>query len=212
MKNILMNTEMTKAILDGRKVHTRRVIKKLKEICTECCERIDGEYFDCYCSGTSVSKLQIMDKPKYKIGEVIWVREPAKIIFWRSGENHDSMSFKYLADGLTNRIIIPSRLVKSLDYPKWITSCQGIPNGCIKEMARIFLRITNVRVERLQECYSFEHLKDEGISPKDENGVAKLQEEMQWEWQELWNKTSQKGYKWDDNPYVFVYEFERIII
>jgi hypothetical protein len=37
------------------------------------------------------------------------------------------------------------------DYSKkWIQRCQGVPNGCIKEMARIFLKVTNVRVEKLQ--------------------------------------------------------------
>ena len=29
-------------------------------------------------------------------------------------------------------------------------------------------------------------------------------------WISLWNSTAPKGYKWEDNPYVFVYEFERV--
>jgi hypothetical protein len=37
----------------------------------------------------------------------------------------------------------------------------------------------------------------------------KTKNSEEW-WINLWNSTAPKGYKWEDNPYVFVYEFERV--
>jgi hypothetical protein len=94
----------------------------------------------------------------------------------------------------------------------WIKNMQGIPNGCIKEMARIFLKITDVRVERLQDI-GYDKISLEGfdVAYKDCSGLSYEERRFDW-WIDLWNKTAQKGYKWNNNPYVFVYEFERVNI
>jgi len=218
MKNILMNTEMTKAILDGCKTQTRRVIKLPIDFNIDDLTTVWESY-----KSNKIADIHFEDydnedylfiKPKYQIGETIWVREPARVVSWWSGEHQDTMHFQYSADKLSNRIIIPNRLVKNLDYPKWITMSQGIPNGCIKEMARTFLKITDVRVERLQDI-SWEDAKAEGGRQVFDNEdrcpeCGMPASEYETGFIEIWNKTAPKGYKWEDNPYVFVYEFERV--
>ncbi|MFW2308043.1 hypothetical protein, partial [Aliarcobacter butzleri] len=104
--------------------------------------------------------------------------------------------------------------------------CKGVPNGCIKEMARIFLKVTNVRVERVKDISDKDCIK-EGISevgfyPDEgfplcsgymigkDDGKTALSNTPQKPFSELWNSTAKDGYKWGRDPYVFVYEFERL--
>ncbi len=79
-----------------------------------------------------------------------------------------------------------------------------------KDAARIFLRVTNVRVERLQEITT-NQIEQEGVYtvyPHVLNG-----EEKKYAFQNLRNSTIRKSdldfYGWDANPYVWVIEFER---
>ena len=204
MKNILMNTEMTKAILDGRKTQTRRA-----GITNHGRYIIDDNLLKSY----KLSNQDILKCGKYQKDEVIWVREPAKIDMCFTEEIH----FHYIADNKTSRLNIPKRFIKDGFVVDWMAHCNGVPNGCIKEMARIFLKITDVRVEMLQDI-SYEDTMAEGcvVGIEDcvtyeDDGEKKFVSYSAYNWyRELWNKTAPKGYKWEDNPYVFVYEFERV--
>jgi hypothetical protein len=204
MKNILFNTEMTKAILDGRKVQTRRVIKSDEEFIKKLMVNLYNDYsFDNF----------IEREAKYQIGETIWVREPARVIEMFDKDNEKvEFSFQYLSDMSFGNMKVPSRFisknVNEYKYPKWLELGQGIPNGCIKEMARIFLKITNVRVERLQDI-TLDDIIAEGWNKSTGFYNSDLDSALDW-WETLWDKTAPKGYKWEDNPYVFVYEFERV--
>jgi len=212
MKNILFNTEMTKAILDGKKTQTRRVAKVYD--------------VDPYYVKDNIDEV-IKKHSKYQKGDILWVREPAKVIDYI--ESNITMKVEYV-DGETKIIDIPERFLDENGYIKasWIKNMKGIPNGCIKEMARIFLKITDVRVERLQDI-TYQDILYEGkndpyadvygtgwlenkatlISPQDSEFKQISDWIIMW-WINLWNKTSPRSYKWDDNPYVFVYEFERV--
>jgi len=216
MKNILMNTEMTKAILDGRKTQTRRV-----GITNHGRYIIDDNLLKSY----KLANQDILKCGKYKKGDIIWVREPAKVIDVRinidniGGEAY--MDYIY-SDGTKGTMQIPERFnVANRNYfPQWIRIRGGVPNGCIKEMARIFLKITDVRVEKLQDI-SVSDIEKEGIAfdtgrlekycNTDDEFNDNVCEEFFERWIECWNKTAQKGYKWEDNPYVFVYDFERVL-
>ena len=86
-----------------------------------------------------------------------------------------------------------------------------------KAYARIFLKVTNVRVERLQDI-SEEDAIAEGIirvgdgwkdySYKKENDAYRYRTPKQ-SYETLWNSINGKD-AWEQNPYVFVYEFERV--
>lgn len=230
MKNILMNTEMTKAILDGRKVQTRRAIISIKDkhsgVTFTDIEIKNNTVFAEYADSLRTYKMKqpledfIKQEAKYQVGETIWVREPAMVTAYdlESPEEEEKyMVARYLADNKEDFVKIPSRFFDELDStPKWIRNCQGIPNGCIREMARIFLKITDVRVERLQDI-ELNDIADEGF-PEYYNKAdfynnderEQFEDTMDNWWIKLWNKTAPKGYKWEDNPYVFVYEFERV--
>lgn len=233
-KPILFNTKMVKAVLDGIKTQTRRVVNK------EYLGMADIEENNIYVPREDGGYINILNTTwsKYKVGDILWVREPAKIM-----GNHKQIgniyertcNFKYLADDkIIEDFNIPYRfsashinhfLYKNIK-PTWLTGNKGVPNGCIKEMARIFLKVTNVRVERLQDISDDDCIKegisevgfypDEGyplctgyMAGKDDGKTA-LANTPQKPFSELWNSTTKKGYKWEDNPYVFVYDFEKV--
>lgn len=68
-----------------------------------------------------------------------------------------------------------------------------------KEAARLFLRVTGVRVERLQDI--------------DDDGVVAEGLKIGDDFDVLWDSTIKKDdlplYGWDANPWVWVIEFER---
>jgi len=201
-KPILFNTEMVKAILDGRKTQTRRVVKLPHNNFRFDCfnDEYDGFSEAFFYDNDKDDYLKI--KNKFDIGDIFWVREPARVF---NSSDDKYMFYEYLADNQEMEMQYPERY--SQDLPKWIANCQGVPNGCIKEMARIFLKVTNVRIERLQDI-KFNDIHSEGC-PVPYDILSMHGKELDW-WINLWNSTAKDGYKWEDNPYVFVYEFERV--
>ena len=195
MKPILFSTPMVKAILDGRKTQTRRVIKD-KDIINRFDIDVDGKpiaYID-QATGDSYPPTAIA---KYQVGDILWVRET-----WSKDENGE---YVYRTNyGTTEDDSFPPSMFK------WKPSIH-MP----REAARIFLRVTNVRVERLQE-----------ITPKDaweegcrignffpwEKHIPELQQQCRdILFKSLWDGLNAKrGYGWDINPWVWVYEFERV--
>lgn len=148
-------------------------------------------------------------KTKYKVGDILWVREPARVVRHTVDceGNFYGTIVEYLSDGKQ----FDFDANEDVDDKKWFQNCQGIPNGCIKEMARTFLKVTNVRVERLQDISEFD-IHNEGIRCPIPNmwSEDKRREYKKYEWKQLWNRTAKIGYLWEDNPYVFVYEFEKV--
>ncbi len=196
MKPILFNTEMVRAILDGRKTVTRRVIDVplgFRFLGWNMDSGDDIQYEDCtFISDNGIT--QIVRKPKYKINDVLYIRET----FFKS-----RYEFYYKAD---NRWITLKNLGISF---KWKPSIH-MP----KEAARIFLRITNVRVERLQYITE-EQAKAEGCYlPCYEVKTGKESSDNIALFKIIWNSTIHKSkmdqYGWDANPWVFVYEFDVI--
>ena len=200
IKPILFNTEMVRAILDGRKTVTRRVIKPQPQGCFEVNEE------PLYIYDTDFRQGRIC--PTCQPGDIFYIREtfaqPAKYIFW------------YRAD--------------SAEYTKGILWKPSIHMP--REAARIWLKVTDVRVERLQDIDE-DGVWDEGFRFKppcltrvsadghtcDLDGPCtssiKYCDMTMGELfgRELWNSTIKKSdldsYGWDANPWVWVIEFER---
>ncbi|MDH2337329.1 hypothetical protein [Clostridium perfringens] len=204
MKQILFNTSMVRAILDGEKTCTRRIIKLPKYIE----KQRNGLYLLC-AEGSTYSDKEFKDvidyiNPPYKVGDILYVRETWNI--------NPSWEFD------KNYIKLPSK------ESKYIYKATSDFNGgwkpsihMPKEAARIFLKVTSVRAERLKDitdegCYqegisstSFydeaEHIQIAGIGLNDslERAAFGL----------LWNSTVKEDkYSWEGNPWVWVIEFE----
>lgn len=204
MKPILFNAEMVRAILDGRKTVTRRVIdvpQGFRFLGWNMDSGDDIQYGDCaFISDNGMT--QIVRKPKYKINDVLYVRET-----WSTHyivESNGELVYCYKADGLDLKAeCLPG------ENNRWYPSIH-MP----KEAARLFLRITNVRVERLQYITE-EQAKAEGCYlPCYEVKTSKENSDNIALFKIIWNSTIHKSkmdqYGWDANPWVFVYEFEVI--
>lgn len=197
-KPILFNTEMVRAILDGRKSCIRRICKDANE-----CTVPDMDYYDPdkrtyavhnYADKKHTDKLSIAERTcPICPGDILYVRET-----WHKGleryiyRANYSDTEKFYRDG------------KEIEM-KWHPSIH-MP----KEAARIWLKVTDVRVERLQDITSKQICK-EGIEVEEPyvlNG-----EEKRYAFSRLWDSTVKKSdldrYGWNANPWVWVIEFER---
>lgn len=193
MKPIIFSAPMVKAILDGRKTQTRRVIKVDD----------DPENWKISIEGTSIVRTEPYDVklPRYAAGDILWVRET-----WLKADD----GYYYKAD-----IKVPSEsenLRKAYGY-KWRPSI-FMP----REAARIFLRVTNVRVERVQEITEND-AKNEGVKDPYDYQEPSYYDQPHVRGMEinksafagLWDSLNAKrGYGWETNPWVWVIEFERI--
>ena len=194
---ILFSTEMVKAILDGRKSQTRRVIKLPKD-----CTRVQQDYL------LSFNRNTFNISPYGQVGDRLWVREThyrfgywAKNGFTKTGKQKwtfkaDSNEVYYMDSPPLEDAQKPhERNVRglfkrpSIFMPRWAS--------------RITLEITEIRVQRLQS-----------ITKIDANaeGFFSLSM-MQWEtmmFQRYWDIINGKKYPWESNPWLWAISFKRI--
>lgn len=232
---ILFNTDMVRAILDGRKTVTRRIIKprpsenaKMAYIIAGCeC----GKWYD---TRKGISESYMWNPPCHA-GDILYVRETFDYLEgWKIGDPGIEGKFFYRADGDLRPVSWRGNWRPSIHMPK--------------EAARIWLKVKNVRVERLQDI-TIEQVAAEGIYnlvpsedsenlcdycplPDEAKGVhcyggavqmcegTRCNEAMVY-WQEdfigefagLWESTIKDKdigvCGWDANPWVWVIEFER---
>ena len=182
MKPILFSTSMVQAILDGRKTQTRRVIKPQPNSKAE----YKGTEIGKHVFETDIDMWHI--KSPYQPGQVLWVRET-----WSMIDDMPYDNYVYRTDyGTTEDDSFPPSMFK------WKPSIH-MP----REAARIFLRVKNVRVERLQDITAHDAIR-EGMESETPFDTVD-------EFKELWNNLNAKrGYGWDTNPWVWVVKFERI--
>jgi len=205
-KPILFNTEMVKAILAGKKTQTRRVVKpqpKWEESPTF----IDGFWcgrYTCFPGNPDEPNVVLFDtmKSKYNVGDRLWVRETFSYCI-------GSESFVYRADDHRANDPVVSGTIK------WKPSI-FMP----RKVSRINLRITDVRIERLQRL-TYENAIAEGILHRTGEifGIDWYAGYIGAEWRtdpiiafrDLWDSINGKrGYGWNKNPWVWVVEFEAV--
>lgn len=233
LKPILFNTEMVRAILDGRKTTTRRAVKNLaisdngdgyfiaKEIhkgeITEYLDETFGGSYD-FVVGNAIQYAP------YQKGDILYVRET-----WQRNNfdlEKEEMTVVYKADNSYANIKLPSDKFKkqynamSEAEPDWHPSLH-MP----KEAARIFLKVTDIRAERLKDIAPVDAIS-EGIEYT-ANGplhwhfndcISKTPISRNFEtyteaFSALWNSTVKKAdldkYGWDTNLWVWIISFER---
>lgn len=205
-KPILFSTPMVQAIIAGRKTQTRRIIKSRHESgMFQVCKTLDGIV-------TGFTSLDWDDrskndccndiKPIANVGDILWVRET-----WRWSDDLEDFCYKANSE--------------NPDLSKWKPSI-FMP----KEAARIFLKVTNVRAERLQDITQDDAIA-EGINPLlmsrlqlasqgqlyqnylDNNKLFNDGLPPYWSFNSLWCKINGAD-SWDSNPWVWVYEFEKV--
>lgn len=216
MKPILFNTEMVRAILEGQKTVTRRVVKH------QHLAVLDSRYHREHPEVPDRVLLEKLCQPTYSPDNILYVRET-----WQK----------------VGGVVTPGKYIYLADYTgtpiRWRPSIH-MP----REAARIFLRVTGVRVERLQDSFSApispifalcaegmdigddcrECIEEYGepccVETVDEDGSnmyggeCGLLDSIRGEFSELWDNTVKPAdrdqYGWAANPWVWVISFERI--
>lgn len=218
IKPILFNTEMVRAILDGRKTVTRRICKEANELTVP-----DMSFYDAekrtyavhnFADKEHTDKLSTAERTcPICPGDILYVRECGII---QSMKNFDKTVKMYFPadDTLIEFKVTPDEYERLSRFqedkklsPYWLT----------KQESRIWLKVKDVRVERLQEITE-KQAKEEGaidnrgfIHPPDDeyNSIHTAKEHFE----QIWNSTIKKSdfdcYGWDANPWVWVIEFER---
>ena len=209
-KPILVSTEMVRAIQEGRKTQTRRVIKLPGKIGGLKMENITADDKDCI---AFVEHFNPYGQP----GDHLWVRETWQGNRQRVAYRADMMSYG-IADTFNwitgeseeNAKIFPS-IVPQWKTIKWRPSIH-MPRWA----SRITLEVTGVRVERVQEITP-EDCEEEGIeSPFDVDDADWTAQsvwdmQMKGKFQKLWDSINAKrGYSWAANPWVWVIEFKKV--
>lgn len=220
IKPILFNTEMVRAIMDGRKSCTRRLVKpqpdeKQKFPLGFVTDSTEKKEVGCFGFGTNEcgGSIQYVKPPYgYAPGDILYVRETwCALPVNEAGHMRGHCVYYYRADGDLRPEGWRGKWRPSIHMPK--------------EAARIWLKVTDVRVERLQDITE-EQACMEGTDPWDEvcyenNGWHPTFSDpdsggdpnMVDGFHKLWNSTIKKSdldrYGWDANPWVWVIEFER---
>lgn len=197
IKPILFNTEMVRAILDGRKTCTRRLPRK----------QIEEKYleYDEWVQAVAVPGCTYLREkefytqyPPYQPGDILYIRETWSE--WTDGYLYKAWNSPFPQAGES-------------PVMKWHPSIH-MP----KEAARIWLKVTDVRVERLQDITE-DGAKAEGAidnrgfihSPENEyDRIHTAREQVIEIWDSTIKKSDLDRYGWDANPYVFVIEFSKI--
>lgn len=211
IRPILFNTEMVKAILEGRKTVTRRIIKPQPEYCTmsKAGLVVSEEPIEISDGIIKAANAEVC-KPPFEAEDILYVRETWRIQAAHRFEADVRIEFK--AGGPLQTIQFPgsrSQGTNRIEYDafleKWLRSgwCPSIHMP--KEAARLFLRVTDVRAEHLQDIS-----KD---PPGPQNQVVREGFRYGCDFIATWQNTMSRKdwpvYGWFANPWVWVIEFNR---
>lgn len=212
MKKIMLNDKygLTKAVLEGRKTQTRRIVDE------SLIDEYDNWLDDVMCiavpAGTIYEKIEdfLLKRSRYVVGEIVAVAQSYKTIddFYKSNFSE--------FDGISDEDIQKWNMI-AVNYrgkKVWTNKLFVKP-----ELMLHFIRITNVRIERLQDI-SDEDCLAEGVIKWDAGqtdvpfftypNAAKCDyDSPQDAYASLIDKVGKKG-DWERNPYVWVYDFELV--
>lgn len=211
---ILFSAPMVRAILEGRKTVTRRVIKPQPNW--------DGKWFqwdghapnskDGAVGGNTIEAADLLcwSSPYGKRGDRLWVREA----FGLQVRHYGGGTGEHIVYRATNPNAIYCKSAEGSQYPvKWKPSIH-MP----RHSSRILLEITAVRVERLQDITE-EQAKAEGVRLYTDHaelgdwwhveGIETYSADPRRSFELLWASIN-GAESWDANPWVWVVEFKRV--
>lgn len=187
MKPMLFNTEMVKAIMEGRKTVTGRVLKLPFEV-----------HPNGFITKAKGNERLCPYEPPFQTGDILYVRETWHKYTKRigKGENCRLAEFYGYKASIANSEDANEPWKPSIHMPK--------------EAARIFLRVKSVHAERLQD------IDDKGAyleGAGELNAIYQIGARV-CEFVKIWNSTIKPAdlntYGWEANPWVWVIEFEQI--
>lgn len=183
---ILFSGPMVRAILDGRKTQTRRVVKP-----QPCQQMVPVDFTLDQSSRRWSDRQSLWNCPYGRPGDRLWVREA-----WAADRCYDHLKPCEIPEGSTihrGEEIVSGWHKKrpSIHMPRWAS--------------RIDLEVTGVRVERLQDI-SERDAKSEGVWPLPPNPPIRGHQRA---FKALWGHINGSD-SWAKNPWVWVVEFRRI--
>lgn len=190
MKPILFNGPMVRAILDGRKTQTRRIIKAGPHTIVGSNVYIDH---DDKARPSVVTERGGHILSPYQVGDILYVRET----WCNVNKPGHEPEYYYFADtldsGCEDYIASEWKWRPSIHMPK--------------KAARIFLRVTNVKANRLTEMTEKDAKAEGARVATNMSGIM-----YRLDFIKIWESTLKPSdfdrYKWDANPWVWVIEFE----
>lgn len=192
MKPILFNSDMVRAILDGRKTETRRPIKS-----KHFQQWVDAGFTDAVIKDRANYLIELC---QYQPGDILYVRET-----W---QQHNG-KYYYRADGECSAW---DEILGAEEGETFGIGCKWLPSIHMpKEAARIFRRVTEIKVERVQGITEA-GITAEGIycdppyKPKHCETMGK-----RIHFSRLWDSVYKaRGCGWELNPWVWVIKFEKV--
>ena len=203
VRDMLFAGSMVRAIFDGKKTQTRRVLSQLQrfgvvsEFGPSDTRGYDWHFRDKRLLWNDLTHSELLKVLPFQVGDLVWVREA-----WRTWGQYNDVAPRDLCAGTwvsyeasKNPIIGADvgKLRPSMFMPRWAS--------------RLTLKVTDVRVQRLQEI-SAEDAIYEGVTP------GYFGEDMNHHragFKHLWNSLNEKrGYGWEANPWVVAVSIDRI--
>lgn len=205
-RGMIFNAEMVRALLDGRKTQTRRVLTPLQLGLIELAA-IAGECYPLE-SGQQHTNSQSYYRelcPFGDVGDRLWVREAFRVhskatdvatLVYRASERQSwTQQTRRVPISECNKPVSPEAWTPSLHMPRWAS--------------RITLEITGVRVERLSSMTE-EDARAEGCMGGHDSipgymYSATPHEHFHHLWTSIYGEDS-----WQVNPWMWVVEFKRV--
>jgi len=198
---ILYSHPMVRAIRNDQKTQTRRVIMPQPTRDANGmwhwrdCQWMDG--------GLGFPASGIADHARYKPGDILWVREAWRLVDYQYIDGIWSASVQFRADmAVGPRLFWAEGAANTYERIGWRPSIH-MP----RKAARLFLRVTAVRAERVQDITEADAMA-EGAMPEPPFSFVKPYRRG---FARLWDSINAKrGFGWEDNPFCWVYEFEEV--
>jgi len=195
MKPIIMSAESVRAILDGRKTQTRRVIKP-QPWWIEVPHETGGVWVGRYSHDENIINPLQEARCPYTVGQRLWVREKWRPVYMTPRPRTEELSVVQYADGSFNR-------------DDWggckVGETWRSPIFMPRAFSRITLEVTGVRTERVQDIDNCGAIAEGVPPPRMEPCGAESHDSVQV-YLEWWDKLNPK-HPWASNPWVWVVEF-----
>lgn len=192
---IIFSAPMVRAILEGKKTQTRRIMKH--QVCEPGIVEIDSAGY-CMIVKDNGVKIQGWHCPYGKVGEKLWVRET-----WSKAKSPGSSHIFYRSDGDVSGKQLAIHYIER--EKNWRPSV-FMP----RHASRITLEITGVRVERLNDISEEDSIAEGCDESKSDSAISQgWYEKPRRAFMRRWEFINGAG-SWAKNPWVWVIEFKRV--